>query len=171
MNTPTIQISPAAQSLIDAIKGCRGQYIKASFTSIVKGAAAHKDKVLTKETVGVFRSGIDYANLSSVKEGIASGERGEVQSLPWGEWALHPWLISHKGEEYLRLYPVDGQRSMVVYFVDGTEVEKATFQSCLTPSQCAEKDAPACITKKLAEVAFLGCWEAPAEQEGCEACQ
>lgn len=168
MTTPTI--SQAAQSLIDAIKGCRGQFIRASFTSVVKGAAAHKDKVLTKATTGVFRSGIDYANLKAVKECIASGDRGDVESLPWGEWALFPWIIIHKETEYVRLYPVDGQRNEVHYFIDGTEVDKTAFQACLTPSQCAEKDAPTCITKKLAEIRFIGCYEAPTE-EGCEACQ
>lgn len=170
MNTPSKPISPAAQSLIAAIKGCRGQYIRAQFDSTVKGAAAHKDKLLTKTTTGVFRSGISFENLASVKDGIASGERGEVQPLPWGEWALHPWILTHKDVEYVRLYPVEGQRSEVHYFIDGAEVDKAAFQACLTPSQCAEKDAPACITKKLAEVRMLGCWEAPTE-EACEACQ
>lgn len=170
MNTPTIQISPAAQSLIAAIENCKGRFSRCSFTSEVKPAAAHKDKKLVKTTTGVFRSGIDYAELSSVKEGIASGERGEVQSLPWGEWALFPWVISHKGVEYVRLYPAQGQRSTVVYSVDGAEVDKTTFQTYLTPSQCAEKDAPTCITKKLAEIRFIGCYEAPTE-EGCEACQ
>jgi hypothetical protein len=171
MQTPSKPISQAAQSLIAAIENCRGQFAKCAFTSTVKGAAAHKDKALTKETVGVFRSGIDYANLKTVKDGIASGERGEVESLPWGEWALFPFIIVHKESEYLRLYPVPNAAMEVTYKVDGVEVDKATFQSYLTPSQCAEKDAPACITKKLAEIRFMGCWEAPAEQEGCESCQ
>lgn len=170
MKTPSKPISQDAQSLIAAIENCKGRFSKCSFTSEVKPAAAHKDKKLSKTTTGVFRSGIDYAELSSVKEGIARGERGEVESLPWGEWALFPWIIIHKEVEYLRLYPAQGQRSTVVYTVDGSEVDKATFQAYLTPSQCAEKDAPACITKKLAEIRFIGCYEAPTE-EACEACQ
>lgn len=168
MQTPSKPISQAATDLISAISKCKGQFACCSFTSTIKGAAAHKDKVLTKRTTGVFRSGINYANLFSVKEGIASGERGEVQSLPWGEWALHPWIIIHKDVEYVRLFPVEGQRSTVVYYVDGVEVDKATFQIYLTPSQCAEKDSPSCITKKLAEVAFLGCYTAPAQEESPE---
>ena len=156
--TTTLPISPAAQALIDAVKACKGQFINAAFTSTVKPAAANKHLTLTKETVGVFRSGIDYAQLASVKEGIASGERGEVESLPWGQWALFPWIIVHKETEYIRLYPVAGNIPAVTYFVDGTEVAKIDFQAHLTPSQLADKEAPACITKKLAEIHFLGCY-------------
>lgn len=168
----TIDISPAAKSLIAAIEKCAGRFIRASFQSTVKPAAAHKGKILIKSTVGVFRSGIDYANLASVKDGIESGVRGEVEPLPWGQWALFPWIITHNGAEYVRLYPVPGQVPQVAYSINSEPCDKATFQACLTPSQCAEKDAPACITKKLAEIDLLGCWTPPTEetQEG-ECCQ
>lgn len=168
MSTPSI--SPLAQGVIDHIKSCKGQFIRVRFTSNVKGSASSKLKALSKITEGIFRSGIDYANLKKVKDGIESGERGEVESLPWGEWLLPPWIIGHKDTEYLRLYPVDGQKMDVTYIVDGQTVDKATFQSYLTPSQCAEREAPACITKKLNEISILGCWENPDEKEAdcCE---
>jgi len=163
-------ISKTAESLIASIKSCKGHYIRAKFTSNVTPAAAHKEKQLSKITTGRFRSGIDYANLKSVQDGIASGERGEVEPLPWGEWALFPWIILHKGVEYLRLYPVQDAAMDVLYVVDGANVTKEQFQELLTPSQRAEKPAPACITKRLAEVEFIGCWENPEleEHDCCE---
>lgn len=154
-------ISPITLDLISKIEKCRGQYIRARFTSIVKPAAASKHHALSKITEGAFRSGIDYANLKQVKEGIASGDRGEVESLPWGEWLQFPWVIGHKDTEYLRLYPVEGQKMNVIYIVDGQTVDKEQFQEHLTASQKFDGPPPACITKKISEIDFLGCWENP----------
>lgn len=166
MNAP---ISQKAADLIEAIKDCKGQFIRCRYRTNVKPAAAFKSVTITKEVEGVFRTGIDYAQLNSVKSAIANEERGEVQSLSWGEWAVFPWIIAHKGAEYLRLYPVESVVPTVGYtFNDGhgstVSATKEAIAQYLTPAAKAEllsaepRDKIACITKKLEDVELVGCW-------------
>ena len=81
-NTPSL----TAADITNKILSCKGNFVKVFWKSNPSPAAIHKKNgvVLEKVTNAVVRAGIDFANLTSVKEGIANGERGEVQSLPWG---------------------------------------------------------------------------------------
>ena len=133
-----------------------GRFTSVSFASSPKPAAAFKAVQLTKVTRGVFRAGINFANLSSVKEGIESGERGEVQPLPWGEWKQFPYIIAHKGVEYVRLYPAVGGKVEVQYLVDGAEVTKEEFKKFLTPSAAASGGAVECFTVKAENIISVG---------------
>lgn len=166
-------ISQSATTLIEAIKTCKGQFIRVRYRTNVKTAAAHKAVSIIKTVEGIFRTGIDYANLGSVKSAIASGERGEVQGLNWGEWAVFPWIITHKDKEYLRLYPVESVTPLVNYVVQndpafsGAEHVNATKEDVskyLTPADARNllnpdpNDRPSVITKPLADVEFIGCW-------------
>lgn len=118
-----------------------GQFASVTFKSNPKPAAAFKGVTLEKVTTGVFRSGVNFANLTSTKEGIANGERGEVQPLAWGEWVQFPFVIAHKGERFLRLTTVNGAKSKSKFFVNGTEVSRDEFEQFLVPS--ARSDAKA----------------------------
>ena len=162
MMTTTTSLS--AQQITQKILNSKGQFVKAFWKSEPKPSAAFKQVKLEKITEGVVRAGIDYANLSSVQQGIASGERGEVQSLPWGEWKKNsdgtdcfPYIIEHKGTDYIRLYP-SIHRPHSTFFVDGSEVDKNTFAGYLTPSEATkllkptEDDVPACFTIKLENI-------------------
>jgi hypothetical protein len=122
------------KTTLDKFMNAKGQFVSLGFKSIKKPAAAHKGVELEKYTVGTFRAGIDFANLGSVKAGIANGEREEVQALPWGEWESFPHTITHKGARYFRLYPSAGHKVKSSYYVDGKRVEKRVFASYLTPS-------------------------------------
>ena len=168
-----MNISDKAKSLIESVKTCKGQFIRAEYNTTVKTAAKHKDVTIIKTVQGVFKTGIDFSNLSSVKEGIASGERGEVQSLAWGEWAAFPWIITHKGAEYLRLYPVGSVVPTTNYQVTrngGMEpkpagvTHKEWIASFLTPADAnkllnpEEREKPQCITKKIDDIHIIGCW-------------
>ena len=124
----------------------KGRFISAIFKTEKKGAAAHKAVRLEKRTEGVFRAGLNYANLNSVKEGIANGEREEVGSLPFGRWERFPYTILHTPAKttqeirYVRLYPTnnENQRVKVQYLANGVEVTKEVFASYLTPSERKE---------------------------------
>ena len=134
---------------ISKITDAKGQFVSVSFRSTKTPAKAFKGTVLEKVTAGTFRAGINFANLSSVKEGIATGERGEVQSLPWGNWVKFPYLIENKGETYIRLYPTNGCKVSSTFFVNGKEVSKEEFNSFLTPSDAKPSDKPLeCFTIK-----------------------
>lgn len=123
------------KTTLDKFMKAKGQFVSLGFKSIKKPAAKHKGVILEKFTVGVFRSGIDFKNLSSVKEGIASGEREEVKELPWGNWENFPYTITHKGNRYFRLYPSGAHKAKSLYYVNGEEVPKRAFSSYLTPSE------------------------------------
>lgn len=135
----------------------KGQFIAVVFTSEKKPSAQHKGVRLTKSVRMVARAGIDFANLAVVREGIASGERGEVQPLPWGEWESFPYVIAHKGERYYRLYPVAGSVPSVTYMVDGVAVDREAWMGYLTPSERARMESgerPDCITVKASNCTF-----------------
>jgi hypothetical protein len=130
-------IRKSASQIKDAIMKAKGQFVLASWFSEPTPKAAFKGVNLKKETIAVVRAGINFANLTSVKEGIANGERGEVQPLSWGEWIDFPYVIGHKGNEYIRLYP-SNHIPKVKYFANGKEVSKVEFASYLTPSKAKE---------------------------------
>jgi len=142
---------------LDKFFAAKGQFVKVSFSTEKKPAAAHKGTILRKETTGVFRAGINFANLKSVQEGIANGERGDVQPLPWGQWVRFPYLIEHKGSSYLRLYPAVNGKVVVSYSVNGQSVDKDTFLSFLTPCEQRRPDEPLeCFTVKADNVVSIG---------------
>lgn len=157
--TTNIQSLTATDTISNFFKG-KGQFMRAAWKSNPKPAAAFKGVVLEKRTTTIVRSGLEFQNLSSVKEAIESGERGEVQELPWGgEWVYYPYLIKKESEHdtkyYLRMYPTDAIPT-VKYFVNSEEVDKNQFASFLTPSESkklmGEKEKPECFTIKMENV-------------------
>lgn len=99
-------------------------------------AAEHKDRKLVKVTSGTYLSGINYAELPSVKEAIEKGERGEVQPLSGAEWVIFPLVVRSlkTGKEQVRL-TLSGEKSTTTYFVDGVAVSKEHFESFLVQSK------------------------------------
>ena len=153
MNTNTPQLTAA--EVIDRILNTKGSFVKAYWKSNPKPAAAHKNVVLEKITGAVVRAGIDFSNLSSVQIAIENGERGEVQSLPWGSWKQFPYVIEHKGTDYIRLYPSTGNNHVpsTSYYVDGNPVDKLKFSEFLTESERKKllnpaENRPECFTVK-----------------------
>ena len=144
---------------LDGFFDNKGQFISAIFRSEKKPAAIHKGTLLEKRIEGVFRAGIDFGNLGSVKDGIANGERGEVQPLPFGEWLKFPYLIQYKETQYVRLYPTKNCVLKVQYLVNGVDSTKENFLSFLTPSDKAKAEngeRPECITVKVSNLIKLG---------------
>ena len=144
---------------LNSLFNAKGQFISATFKSEKKPASTFKGTRLEKIVEGTFRAGINFANLKSVKEGIESGERGEVQPLPWGVWVQFPYTISHKEEIYVRLYPTENCKLKATYLADGVEVTREKFLSYLTPSEQAramDGERPECITIKKSNILKLG---------------
>ena len=117
----------------------KGTFAIARIVSKKKPLASFKQHDITKVVLCTVRTGIEYKNLKSVKESDI-----EVQSLPWGEWADYPYLITHKGNRYIRLYL--GNSMKVFYLVDGVKVSKQKALSMLPKTKPSEK--PACSTVK-----------------------
>jgi hypothetical protein len=149
---------------LDKFFGSKGNFISATFRSEKKASAMHKGTNLEKRISGVFRAGISFENLSSVKEGIENGERPEVGSLPFGEWEKYPYIVKHTDKNgvfnrYVRLYPTPNCVLKVQYLVNGVESTKENFNSFLTPSDRAKAEngeRPECIVVKVSNLISLG---------------
>ena len=167
MTTQNNQLDAA--SVRNKILNAKGNFVKAAWKSNPKPKAEFKNILLEKNTVAVVQAGVNYANLSSVKDAIAAGERGEVQELPFGQWYVDPltnkswfpYVITHrpkdsdKDEFYLRLYPSNGNNHIPksIFYVDGEEVSKEKFATYLTNSEAKKllnsEERPLCFTIKL----------------------
>jgi hypothetical protein len=136
------------QDYLDKVRGGLGTF-GVEWESTVAPAAKWKGHTLTKVTRAIVMTGAEYANLAE----NADRETGE---LPWGEWSEFPFVITHKGTDYARLYCVDGTiRS--TFYVDGLDVERSHFLSYLTPSaRDAKRPTGGCITVKMGGLRLVG---------------
>lgn len=152
---------------VDKFMACKGNFVVVEYTSTSdKPAAAHKGVVLTKEVRVVCRAGVNFANLRSVKDGIAAGTRGSVEGLPWGEWVCFPYTIAHDGQTYYRLYPSPANRPSVRYLVNGVEVTRDEYLAYLTPSARAKAGQPReCFNVKASNCRFPDATPADAEAD------
>lgn len=178
MTTTNKQIT--ANDIRDKILNSKGQFIKASWKSNPSPAATFKKDgvILEKHTVAVVQSGVQYQNLSAVKDAIEAGERSEtIGELPFGQWYIdpltkknwYPYVISHtpKGSDkeqlYIRLYPSNAGNHIPksTYYVNGEVVDKLKFAEYLTPSEARkildpkEEDRPLCFTIKADNILDL----------------
>lgn len=107
-----------------------------------KPAAAFKTVALKKVTTAHVMTGASYAELA-VNADVQTGD------LPWGTWSAFPHIVTHKGQDYARLYVLDGT-IRTVYMVNGDVVDRDTFNTYLTPSAAnASRPNGGCITVKL----------------------
>lgn len=143
------------KEILLALAGCKGQYVSAEWQSTVKPAAQHSGVNITKRVKSTVRAGIDYANM-------ARNEGKETGALPWGEWVQFPYVISHKGQPYARLYPTGNgsQRASATFTINGQPATREQVATLLTPSAARDlldtsKDI-ACFTVKGENLIALG---------------
>ena len=152
-------ITPRTNSLVEILRERAGQFIRIEYFTNPAPAAAHKGRTLTKRTTMIVRTGVAFENLTSVKLAIAAGERGDVQPLAWGEWEIYPYLITHRGAEYIRV-TIDGipNHASSFYEVDGQPVSRGEFLALLTPAKRAEAESgqrPEVLTIKAENIVSL----------------
>lgn len=125
-----------------------GAFTAVQWESDVKPAAAHRGVELRKVVRATVRTGVQYRNLA------VNAER-ETGDLPWGTWSLYPFVITHKGAEYARLYILDGT-VRTTYYVDGAEVDREAFLPYLTPAaRVSRKSVGGTITVKMERLKIL----------------
>ena len=161
-----IELHEKAASFLEAVQSKKGQFIELSFQSQGEPSAEHKHRALTKVSKGIYRTGVDFANLSSVKEAIAKGERGEVQPLSWGVWKVFPFIIGHKGNDYCRITTSPSHTPSVSYFVDGVEVSKEHYLSLLPPSKRKPSEPSEVFTIKAENIIKVGGLDLTEVKEG-----
>lgn len=149
-----------ATQIVEALKSRKGQHVRATWQRTLK-TLKDVPMVVTKRTSVWVRAGINYANLTSVREGIESGEREEVQPLKWGTWAQFPFIITHKGNDYVRLYPAVFEnlktQTRVEFFVDGLPASRESAQAlCLASEFRDREDELTCFTLKAENILEIG---------------
>lgn len=163
----TTNMSLSANDIFQKILDSKGRFVKVRYKSNPKPKAEFKGTNLEKITTTVIRAGVDYSELSSVKDAIAAGTRGEVEPLPFGEWysdgerSYFPYIISHTPKDsdknvfYLRLTVSQNSNHhpKSIYYVDNQVVTKEEFSKYLTNSEAAkllgESTAPPVYNIKL----------------------
>ena len=142
-------------AIVDALSRIKGQYVSVSWKSEVTPSSAHKGVTLEKHTRAVCRAGVSFERMQSVKNAIAKGERPDIQPLAWGQWKDYPHTITHKGQDYVRLYPSTNNPTHSTYYANGQEVTKDKFASFLAPSKAKkllDKSTPQCFTVKASNL-------------------
>lgn len=145
-----------ATEIVSALQNCKGAHVKVVWQRACK--TKKNSPLIAKRTVAHVRAGIDYANLRQVKEAIEAKERGEVQSLPWGEWELFPFIIAHNGIKYLRLYPsvFDNLRPVSEFTRNGMPVRLEDVKEFLYSSELPNGERPDCFTVKADSIVEIG---------------
>lgn len=126
------------QDYLNLVNGKKGQFIKLAWKRDVKTAAAFKALKLEKQTITVARTGIEYDNLASTKEGREDGTLpAENAGLPWGAdhiWNAYPYVTEYRGKHYARIYGAKNSIPQVTWFLNGVKIEKSVAVTFLTPS-------------------------------------
>lgn len=128
----------------------KGANIVLEWTRSVKTRKGVTDTIL-KSVRMVGRVGIEYDNQKSVIEKRESGELpSENAGLPWGRWAVYPFLIEHNGQHYVRLYNGTSKLTTpkATFTVNGQEVGRDEIAPKLLASELAEKSGD-CFTCKV----------------------
>ena len=126
-------------TFIKAMGDRKGQFARATWQSVVKTAAAHKAHKVVKTTTATVRAGIAYANL-------AQNADKETGALPFGEWETFPFVVVHKGQDYLRLYLADDARTTTTYTIDGAPATAEEVRAMMTPSALKPREGGPVLT-------------------------
>lgn len=148
MTITTTATGTTREQYLAAINAPGISAINVAWQSEVKPAAAHKSHVLVKYTQATVMTGVEYKDLA------VNNDR-ETGPLPWGEWAVYPYIITHKGKDYARMNTVDGTLR-TTYTVDGAIVTREQFGEYLTEgARKAKRPNGGTITVHLGNVTVL----------------
>ena len=131
---------PQVQQFLDTLLSRKGQIVTVKTERALK---VRKDKpAVMKASEFQCRVGVNYDNIQAVKDKRADGTLpAENAGLPWGEWALFPYVITHKGEYYVRCTVVRNNfRKAPVYTMNGVEISKEEAQVIALASEFREGD-------------------------------
>ncbi len=136
----------------------KGQFTRAAWCRTAKTRKGSPE--VKKMTISTVRAGLDYNSLTAVEALRSNGDLpSEPQPLPWGEWLIFPFIIIHKGNLYLRLYPSANSNAKVQYFLFDEEVSYEKVEAYLLASEKQTEDNNPvdnlCFTVKLNDMIEL----------------
>ena len=121
-----------------------GTYTNMTTCKTLKTRKEFKDKNIVKISRSTIRSGCDYENLKSTKQGRADGSLPSQNSgLPYGSWISgeEKYFIEHKGNIYLRV--TNGpNKSRVTYLVNGIPTDEQEVKAMCLKSEFPTSEKP-----------------------------
>jgi|688.fasta_scaffold417557_3 hypothetical protein len=116
---------------------------------------------ITKKSSFQVQLGVEYDNKKSVIEKRADGTLpAENTGLPWGEWLQYPYVIQHKGEQYLRVSLFKGSyKPTAAYFQDGVEITREQAQAQAYASEFTDHSGADCFSLKASNIVRVGKFE------------
>lgn len=152
------RIKMTKQQFVDflgAIKGC--EFVGVDTTTIVKMNKRNNPFYgrVTKRVVAQYNFNAEYessVNRHLAKEGLENNFKTE--GLTWGEWLSNEFfkkVITHKGELYIRLYPLADKISSFEYLIDGrvaTPEESEEIKQFIPQKSESKKQADAGLEEK-----------------------
>lgn len=146
-----------AYEVFQELVGRKGQHVKITWQRSAK-LRKGTDHLVFKRTTAHVRAGINYSNLTDIREGIEKGTREPVEGLPWGVWreGFQNFIIDNGEKEYIRLYPAsfDNLKPQVTWLLDGREVEYAEVEPYLLASEKPKthEEKSACFNVNAADI-------------------
>lgn len=143
------------KNLIEKFLSRKGQFAGILWNRPVKTRKEFAHLTVTKSVRCVAQVGVNYDNRASVQEARESGALpAENAGLPWGQWEIFPFIVAHKGAQYLRIYPVSGRSPRVVYRVNGSIVSPDTVREMALASEfpSAPREPFTCFTVRADSV-------------------
>jgi deoxyribodipyrimidine photolyase-like uncharacterized protein len=117
----------------------KGTYINLKTQRLAKTKKGFTGELVKETLYKNARLGIIYDNISQTVKKRSEGELPqENQGLPWGEWELFPYIITHKGQRYLRAY-VDKELIETIWWFNGIIVKKHEIEEFLLSSEINNK--------------------------------
>jgi hypothetical protein len=121
--------------MLDFIRTRKGQFSHAEWKRKCSTRKGFEHFNIFKRTVVTVRAGIQYDNLSVVKEARANGDLPSTnQGLNGKQWVEYPYLLTGRNDELqLRIYPVGDRK--VYYYMNGKEVDASTLRHIILASE------------------------------------
>lgn len=121
----------------------KGQIVHMTLNRAIKVRKSAGPVNVRKISTCYGRVGVNYDNQKDV---VAKRETGELPTenagLPWGNWAVFPYVIEHKGAFYFRFATVKNNDCALPearYFLNGDEVSAETVKSLTLASEWTDK--------------------------------
>lgn len=140
------------QNELNKIK--KGTFVDMSWGKQLKTRKGVAD-IITKESNGNVRLGIEYDNKKSVIEKRESGEiPAENQGLKGMEWLQFPYLLQGKNSIHLRVYPTNNNPIHAKYYKNGVEISRDEAKEYCLKSEIPDRNGelPECLNIKIENI-------------------
>lgn len=118
-----------------------GTFMSLTYEKDVPVKVSHKGDTVFRRTTMVVRCGVEYDNISSVKDKRQEGILPTSNAgLPWGAWKEYPYFIEHNGKTYLRCATVNCCKSKSEYFLNGKQTDKEAIKDIVKKESSKNMD-------------------------------